>query len=127
MLRLYDQNIADMNTFQEKFKDCIKACYDCAYTCDHCAVSCLKEAEVRHLAACIQLDLFCAGACRTAASFMARVNDPGYEGYALQMCRLCAQICEDCATECEQHHMDHCRDCAEACRKCAEECRKMAA
>jgi hypothetical protein len=101
---------------------CIKACYDCAVECDHCAVACLQEENVKMLARCIELDMYCADVCRMAAAFMARSDE-----YTKRVCSLCAEICEDCAKECAQHEHDHCKICAEACYRCAEECRKMAA
>jgi len=105
----------------EKYESCIRACYDCAEACDHCATACLKEDDVKAMARCIELDMYCAEICRLAASFMAKG-----EMYARRMCELCAEICEDCGTECEKHQMDHCQECAKACFACADECRKMA-
>jgi hypothetical protein len=112
---------------QEEFRECIAACYRCADACDHCATSCLREDDMAAMAACIHLDRFCAEACRTAASFMAKTSGTGHEGYVVGLCGLCAEICDDCADECEKHDRDHCKDCAEACRECAAACRKMAA
>lgn len=112
---------------EEKFKECIAACYRCADACDHCATSCLREDHVKTMAACIHLDRFCAEACRTAASFMAKTSGTGHGGYVTEMCSLCAKICDDCAEECEKHDHEHCRTCAMACRQCAEACRQVAA
>jgi hypothetical protein len=106
----------------EKFQNCIEACYDCATECDHCAAECLKEENVKAMARCIELDLYCADICRLAATFMARG-----EKFATQICELCAEICEACGNECESHQMEHCQRCAAACKRCADECRRMAA
>jgi hypothetical protein len=105
-----------------KYSSCIEACNRCATHCDHCASACLKEADVKSMAACIALDLDCAGICRFAAGAMARES-----AHAPAICRLCAELCEACAEECAKHAHAHCQDCARACRACAEECRRMAA
>lgn len=106
----------------EKYKSCIEACYQCAQECDHCSTACLKEEDVKMMAPRIELDMYCAEICRTAAAFMAKGDR-----FASLICALCADVCEKCADECSQHQEDHCQRCAESCRKCAEECRKMAA
>lgn len=105
-----------------KYQSCIRACYDCAIECDHCAIACLQEEKVKEMARCIELDMYCADACRLAASFMSRGDE-----FARRVCSFCAEICEECGKECNMHHMDHCKICAEACYKCAMECRSMAA
>lgn len=105
----------------DKYQSCIDACDKCAAECDHCAVACLSEQDVKMMARCIQLDMYCADICRTASSFMARGDM-----YAKQICSLCAEICDACGKECDKHDAEHCKRCAEACRKCAKECRSMA-
>jgi hypothetical protein len=106
----------------EKFQSCIDACYECATLCDHCAAACLKESDVKMLANCIELDIYCADICRLTAHFMAKG-----EKYAGEACALCAKVCRDCADECARHKHGHCKACSEACSKCAEECSRMAA
>lgn len=79
------------------------------------------------MAKCIELDRYCADACRLAAAFMARA-DEHTASIVHTFCALCADICDACAEECEKHtDSDHCQQCAAACRRCAAECRKMAA
>jgi hypothetical protein len=106
----------------ETYDACIAACHTCADACDHCAATCLEEADVQGLAACIRLDIDCSGLCRLAAAFMARGS-----AAASALCQVCAELCEACAEECERHPLEHCRRCAEACRHCAAECRRMGA
>ena len=105
-----------------QYRNFIDAANACATACDHCAVSCLAEREVQHLARCIQLDVDCAEICRLAASYMSRGSE-----LAAVVTQACAEVCNACAEECEQHAaMEHCKDCAQACRRCAELCRRMA-
>jgi hypothetical protein len=107
----------------QKFKKCIDACVACAVACSHCAASCLREEDVKMMAACIQLDMECAAICRSAAELMSLGSN-----YSDRICRVCADICNACAQECAKHsHMDHCRECAEACRNCAAICEEMSA
>lgn len=106
---------------REQYQACIDACYACAAACDNCSTACLQEDEVKAMARCIALDMDCAQACRTAASFMARGSQ-----FADAMCRLCNEICAACGEECGKHPMDHCQQCAQACRRCADECLRMA-
>ncbi|RYD71089.1 MAG: four-helix bundle copper-binding protein, partial [Sphingobacteriales bacterium] len=59
----------------QKFQSCITACYECAAECDHCATACLGEDNVKMMHKCIEIDLYCADMCRTAATFMARADE----------------------------------------------------
>ena len=105
----------------DKYQNCIDACFNCAESCEYCTTCCLREQNVKMLTRCIQLNRDCATICLAAAAFMSRDSD-----YAKQVCNICADICEACVQECEKHtDMDHCQKCAQACRKCADECRKM--
>lgn len=104
-----------------KFNACIEACNACAVACNHCAASCLHEQDVKSMAACIALDMDCAGVCALAAAAMARGSQ-----HAKAICALCAEICTACSRECGQHKMDHCQACATACKTCAQACRDMA-
>ncbi len=105
----------------EKYQHCIDECQQCATISTHCATSCLREADVKKLTKCIQLDLECAAICRAAAELMSLGSE-----YADRFCELCAEICSACAIECEKHsHMEHCRECAIKCRSCAEACIEM--
>ena len=106
----------------EKFRSCIEACYECAMECDRCATACLQEEDLKMMKRCIELDMYCSGICRTAASFMAMG-----EMYSGQICRLCAEICQACGEECAKHKYEHCQRCSEACKSCAAECNKIAA
>ena len=106
---------------QHKFNACIEACNACAVACNHCAASCLHEQDVKNMAACIALDLDCAGICAFAVAAMARDSQ-----HAQAICALCAEICTACGLQCGTHKMDHCQDCAKACKACAQACREMA-
>lgn len=106
----------------EKFQTCIDVCYECATACYHCSTACLQEPHVKEMARCIELDMYCAEICSTAANFMAKGGV-----YANRLCSLCAEICEACGNECAKHEAEHCQHCAQICKQCAEECRKMAA
>jgi len=88
----------------------------CAAVCDHCAAACLKEADVAHMAACIQADIACASVCRTTGLLLEQ--GIGEQNALL----LCAEVCKICADECSRHDNDHCRACAEICNECAVEC-----
>ena len=100
---------------------CIDACPACAPARDFCAASCLQEADVTPMAACIRSDMDCAQICRLCAAFTARGSQ-----HAVALCELCAEICDACGAECARHDMAHCQACAKACRACAEACRAMA-
>ena len=106
---------------QHKFNACIEACNACAVACNHCASSCLHEKDVKAMAACIALDMDCAGICAFAVAAMARGSQ-----HAQSICALCAEICTACSLECGKHKMDHCQDCSKGCKACAESCREMA-
>lgn len=110
---------------QTRFEDCIKACQECEIICNQCAIACLGEKDVGHLASCIRLNLECATICATAARVMSLDGR-----FSKDLCELCVAICLACAEECEKHvamGMEHCRECAEACRKCAKACEQMLA
>jgi hypothetical protein len=109
----------------QQYATCIDACNECAATCEHCATACINDEHAAKLAACIDLDRYCADMCRLAAAFMARSNEHTMS-FVNKFCNLCAEICNACADECEKHtHMEHCQKCAEACRRCAAECTAM--
>jgi hypothetical protein len=101
----------------QRFQECIDACVACAIACSHCATSCLKEADVKMMARCIELDLECAAFCRASAEIMSLGSER-----SVALCRLCAEVCQACGDECARHNMEHCQQCAEACRKCAQAC-----
>src|SRR4051812_41401259 len=100
-----------------QYKLCIEACLTCAGLCNHCAASCLKEEDVKMMAACIQLDMECAAICYATAQLMSLNSDKVKE-----VARLYAAICDACADECSKHMNEHCRECADACTKCADQC-----
>lgn len=105
----------------EKYQNCIDACFSCAESCEYCTTCCLGEQDVKMLTRCIQLNRDCASICLAVAAFMSRDSES-----AKQICDICAEICEACAQECEKHtDMDHCQKCAQACKKCGDECRRM--
>lgn len=110
----------------QRFQHCIDECIACATACSHCATECLKEAHVKDLTHCIQLDLECGVICRSAAELMSLGSE-----YSYDYCRVCIEVCNACAEECEKHAtmmgMEHCSACAEACRKCAAACENMVA
>ncbi len=108
-----------MNNYQD-FKRCIDACLECAAICNHCASSCLKEEDLKMMAACIQLDLECSAICFAAAQLMSLGSEN-----AKKLCSICADICEACGAECGKHQSEHCQMCASACRNCAAICREM--
>ena len=110
-----------------ELEDCLKACNDCATNCEHCATACLREDDVAMMARCIELDRFCADACRLAAAFIARTGNGTDPKVVQGACLYCAEVCDLCARECAKHQHAHCQACAEACRRCAAECRTMAA
>lgn len=95
----------------------IQTILDCALACEACATACLKEDDVKMMAACIALDRDCADICTQAARLLQRDSKIAHQ-YLL----LCEEICRMCGDECAKHKADHCRKCAEACRKCAEAC-----
>ncbi len=105
---------------QSCYADAIAACNECANACDFCSAACLREADPRHMAKCIALDMDGAAVCRLAAAAMAR--DSAHLAY---VCELCARICDSCAEECASHEAQHCQDCAWACRRCAQICRDL--
>lgn len=90
--------------------------------CEHCITACLREDDVKAMAACIRLNRSCADLCALAAREMARNSE-----FATEVCALCSEICRRCAAECDKHFMSHCQDCSRACEQCAEECGEMAA
>ena len=106
---------------QNRYMNCIIACYRCAAACDHCSVACLSEEDPSAMSDCIRADMDCAQICRLAAAAMARNSD-----FVSSIWRLCAEICDACASICEKYEHDHCQDCAKACRACADECATMA-
>ncbi len=103
-----------------QYQSCIAACLDCARACDVCASACLKETDVRALAACIALDHDCAQLCRLAAGVMER-GSPA----APALCRACADTCDLCAAECYPHALVHCEECAAACLLCLARCSRV--
>jgi hypothetical protein len=115
----------DKTMAHQKFQHCIDECIACATACSHCATECLKEANIKELSNCIQLDLECAVICRSVAELMSLGSE-----YSYYFCSGCIEVCHACAEECEKHAamgMEHCRACAEACRKCAAACEEMIA
>lgn len=89
----------------------------CIAACNFCAASCLKEDDVKMMAACISLDMDCADVCRTTGVLLARNSKHGKH-----LLRECIELCTTCGDECSKHDMEHCQACAKACRECAEAC-----
>lgn len=89
----------------------------CIAACNFCAASCLKEDDVKMMAACIAIDIDCAEVCRTTAILLARDSK-----YGKHLLRECVELCKACAAECIKHPMGHCQACAKACEECAEAC-----
>lgn len=99
----------------KKNETVIDALNKCAAECNHCTTACLDEADVKMLAACIKLDIDCAGICSLTASLLARGSEHGKH-----LLKECIEICNACAAECEKHtHMGHCKACADASSKAA--------
>jgi hypothetical protein len=89
----------------------------CAATCNSCMHDCLHEKDVKHMTACIELDMDCAAICNLTASFLSREST-----FAKHILPLCHDVCIACAEECEKHHHEHCKRCAAICRQCASQC-----
>lgn len=105
----------------EQHQELINALHECAVACNHCYDACLKEEDVKMMAACIRLDRECADICSYLEQAVSR-NTP----FLSELATVCAKICEACGNECKQHDHEHCQKCAEACFKCAEACRNVA-
>ena len=100
-------------------KELISVLAECAAACNYCAVSCLKEDNVKMMERCIRLDLDCAAICKMAMDYVARDSS-----MAREVLDLCAKACRECGEECAKHKHDHCQMCAEACRRCEQACQQ---
>lgn len=101
-------------------KKCLDACLACAAVCNYCAASCLKEQDIKMMAACIQLDMECSAICYATAQLISLGSEKAQE-----LTRLCEEICRECAAECNKHQNEHCRECARICNECADACAEM--
>ena len=78
---------------------CIQACLACSAACNQCFAACLKEQDLKSMAACMALDVDCAQACEFAASAMLRGqhasqrNLPHVRGGVQGMCTGMRQAC----------------------------------
>jgi hypothetical protein len=99
--------------------DLVRTLAECAAACNYCAVSCLKEDDVKMMERCIRLDLDCAAICKMALDYASRDST-----FSRQILDMCANVCRECGEECARHRHDHCLACAEACRRCEQACRQ---
>lgn len=101
---------------REEKRELIRVMGECVNTCNHCFSACLKEDDVKMMAACIKLDKECAEVC----SFTILMLHNGM--FIDKYLELCKSVCEACAEECGKYPHEHCVKCAEKCRECAEKC-----
>ena len=106
----------------EKFRTVIDACYEAAMFSDHCAIACLESNQVNPMKECIEINIYCAEICRTAARFMSMGTF-----FIDEIVNLCAAICEKCALESAKHPNDYCQRSAAACKACVEAFRSVTA
>lgn len=95
----------------------MQALAQCIEACGTCASSCLNEADVKKMKACIATDLDCADICSAALQILSR--DSAHSDAVIKACKT---ICESCEKTCQSHDMEHCQKCAKACKACAEAC-----